>query len=488
MKAALLRRIFYRRLRAEGGTTVLMAATVVLPIIFFLFSVSLDATRYMAENQQSQKVLDEIAAYAYRFLPFESQARNAAQSYLARYSRLAENTTVTVDSDTVSLLYQGLSPLSFPRFFGFEAGIPISAYSKARGTPFDALIVLDSGSSVGPALSSSAAWGDLSAWPPATFFANEFVLSDAGIPIDPRVLTQQCFNPTFSALKLGAARVFEYLAHSRSNAVGIMVAPGSSSAIDVLRPVVSPRQWPLGAGEASLSPYVGLHNRNALCAAAAEREQVADGYRFPNANPQLEDEGGSPNQPVDLALPSIEQASWELNPEMLPYVRARQALWSQARRENSMMDSSEVLQAVRASLIGAHFEGDRGGLSNEAFKSAYVFSADVPQALGARFPDAAVVAALAAQFEAIRSDIVESQRDLFLKIDYVLFRHPGVEEADFESRVQQLAEFFEEQQKIEGQYTENFQISLAYADSPESFTRKVLPTIALSRRTAVLSR
>lgn len=480
---------FAKRLKHERGTTMLLTAAIVVPLLFFLFSLSLDSTRYMVENQKSQKTLDEIALAAYRFLPFEAEAKAAAQSYLSHYPALAAGTQVSVDADAISLMYAGMSPLTFPRFFGFTAGLPISAVSRVRGTPLDSFIVLDVSDYVAPSLFSSAAWGDPIDWPAASFFERDFHLTFDGQAIDPRMATQQCFNPAFSTMKQAAINAFEYLSHFRMNAVGLGVYPGSSGYVDVMRDLVSAHVHEIGPGESHFPAYSGLHNRNALCAAAAELEQIHNAYSFGTPNPRLT-AGISPavSEPEHLTRPDVSQGSWEINPEFIPYVRARHALWSQTRREGAIGNTTEAIRELRVQLVGAAARELRAGLANSVLKSAFIFAGDVPRSAAARFPDSGVKNDLIEQFDALKDDIAASQRSLSLKLYYVLFRFEGNEFDGFLDRVRDLSVFFDEQQKINGRESENLQIRLIFADSPLAFENFGLGPLLLSGRTAVLSR
>ena len=88
-------------MRKQIGATTLFVATTVIPMLIFLLSISLDLTRYYAESEKWQSVLDEGAVYAHRFLPFQADSTAAAQAFLGRYGLATQTVEITVDGDSV---------------------------------------------------------------------------------------------------------------------------------------------------------------------------------------------------------------------------------------------------------------------------------------------------------------------------------------------------------------------------------------------------
>lgn len=473
--------------RSQLGATTLLVAGIILPVLFFLFTLSLDASRYIAENTKIQKSIDEIALYAYRFLPYKREAEAASRSYLRQYGEFGGTTDVRVDSDSVSISFAGSSPLTFPTFFGLAGGIPITAYARARGTPFDTYILLDASSYMGPAIPDGRAWGSAGDWPAASFFANEFPISQGTQVIDARIVTQQCFNSPFLALKRGAIHAYEYLSSFSGNAVGVGVYPGSGNSVDHVREVVSVHARAIGPGEADFNYYMDESNRNELCAAAAEREHGFDAYRFLSGNRNLEEVSGG-GEPVQMVLPDPLQGNWTLNPEFESYLRMRHVLWSQARRQSTVGDFAEALRDARAQVIGSRFDGNRGGLSGAVLKSVVVFAGDIPHVRGARFPESSAQQALANQFAALRQDVADSAGAISFRLLYVLFRHEGNSQTDLEGRLSAWREFLAaEGQKFSGA-ANDFRLDLVYFQSADQLSNSGVANMLLVGRSALLSR
>ncbi len=480
--------ILRARLTRCHGATVLFVAGIILPLFFLLFSVSLDASRYMTETQKVQKLLDDAASASYRYLPFQADAQRAARDYLSRYAGLMTATTISTDGDSIALLYSAPSLLTFPRFFGIEASIPVTAYAKVRGAPFDTLILLDTSSYLGPDLLNGTAWGDPGAWPAASFFSSDYVVVQEGAPLDSRLVTQQCFNPAFSSLKRAAITASEYLSRLSQNSLGIGVFPGAGVSVSSLRQVIPASTRPIGPGEVDFEYYLGTVNRNELCAAAAEHELSSSEYQFPAVNPKLPSihAGGTP--PVNITLPDAAQGTWILNPEYVPFIEARQSLWSEARRENSIADTAAVLREVRSQLLGAPYREERGGLALRPIRTAFVFAGDVPHANAARFPEPAAISAISAQLSALRDEVISAGQNTTFKLVYIVFRHPGNDGPDFDLRVSALADLFARERQIDGQDDPRLEYQLVFASSGETLLSTVLGPVLYTKRTAILSR
>lgn len=470
----------------DRGSIVLLIAGLVLPLLFLLFSVSLDASRYFTETQKSQKLLDEAAIYSYRFLPFRAEAQAAAEAFLGRYSGMLPHTSIVVNGDSVSLLYSRASILSFPRFFGIEAAVPVTAYARVRGSPFDSIIMLDTSTYLGPAIPDGSPWDDALEWPASTFFENDFPLYKGGQALDPRLVTQQCFNSALLHMKRAAITAAEYLGHFDHNATGIGIFPGAGLPVTLLRDVASPFTRKIGPGEVDFEYYSASYNRNELCLAAAEHELISSKYQIPELNTKY----GTPpaGSPMNITLPDPSQNTWVLNPQFYPYLEFRHSIWSLARKDIQIGNISDVLREVRARLLGAPYLEERGGLAPHAVKTAYIFAGDVPREDTHRFPEPGALDATIEQLTHIRNDVESSGGAISLKLIFVLFRHPGNDSSDLVSRVEALISLFAQQQLIGGFRDPGLEYQVVFTNSGEELIQNILGPLLSSRRTAVLSR
>lgn len=463
-------------------------AAFVIPFLFFLFSLSLDLSKYFTETQQAQKAADDAALYAYRFLPYSTKAALAARNYLSSAGSLAESAEISADSYSVSIAINTASDLSFARFFGLQAGIPIAAYARAWGSPLDVYIAVDSSAVIAPAVPDGAAWGDPQQWPAAGFFELHGPSLAGDVRAD--LLTQRCFNPAFSAIKYAAIWTYDYLSASPHNAVGVGFYPGVLSALDVAREVVPGGAVAAGRGEALLGTQQNtLYGRHEWCAAAAEAETFHEQYRFPEFStviPRLWDpENGRPAS-------MIEGPNWSFNADYQPHLQAREVIWSRAASEVSDGSAggpsiSAVLRDISGKLLAAPTVSSRRALAGRPRKSAIIFAGALPREEDGYFPSAQVQAAMMDEFAWIREQVQTWKTNM--RILYVLFPHPGNESGDFVNGVERLQEFFDSQSfDSNGSNPPDFEVSLVFATNPQELKRQVPALLLLERKAAMLAR
>jgi len=462
-------------MRAERGSVMIFVAGFVLPLFWVIYTLTLDLGGYFTEAQRVQKSLDDAAMHGARFLPFPEVARGAAERALAR-GGLTAHTTISASADELSLLYTTSHPFAFPALLGLNAALPLRLTARTRGTPYDVFIALDLSSYLAPAIVNGigAPWGNSGSWPPAQFFATSFSLPWQGHPIDPRLLTQQCFNPAISSLKRAALETFEHLGAFRMNTVGVALYPGTGSEVTILHPV-TPAAGPGGVSFLTNAMlYPGLRNEH--CAAAAEQEVWHEAYRFPEANRRLPPEERS-GTPEAMILPP----SWDFNPAWASQLLLREVIWSSGVR-GERGDLGDLLTTMRAELLGAPARPERGGLVNEVLKSGIVLAGDVPWVGDERFPAPGVLAALEARLGALREDIAATGARL--KLYYVVFAHEG--NTGVAGLVPALRDFFAGQELASPEGS--LEIELLYGADPAFLADRAVSAMILDRRTEVIAR
>ena len=472
-----------KRAQNQAGSVAFFVAAIVIPTIFFVFTLSVDLSRYYHENQRSQAVLDEAAMYAYRFLPYREAASDAALAYLSYHQEIGPHTEVLVTQDTISLALSRITPLTFARLFGIEAGIPITAFSRVRGTPFDTLILMDRGSYLSPDPVYGTIWGEAGDWPAAYFFEHEHPIVLGAQTLDPKLLTQQCFNPAFSALKHSAIKLYENLVSFNLNAVALGFFPGNAAPVDMVRELRPGRYRAGQEGEADFFGHRGVFSGPELCAAAAEREPVQSHYSFPSSNIALEGaEGFFPGGPINM----IQPGSWAFDPDYQSFLRAREVIWSRSTHEAATSYTSQIFETIGSNLIGAPQVAERGGLMNKSVKNAVIYAGDLPRAGLLRFPAGAVQSQLSEAISALKSDLLQFNETL--KIYYVLLAQPEVTNGDLALEASALRDFFKQQELINGVKDERFGIELLFSSSPSGITADLVSALILDKKTTVVAR
>ncbi|MCB0337331.1 MAG: hypothetical protein KDD62_13535, partial [Bdellovibrionales bacterium] len=354
---------------SEQGSFLVFVAAVILPTMFFLFSLVGDLSRYYLENQAVQHALDEAALFGYRFLPDTAAAEVAVRSYLAReLPQYAGTVGVDAAPDVLTLTVQNQVLFSFARFFSADLGIPFSAVSRVKGTPLDAFVIVDTSAYLSPDIRTGAPWGDEVSWGAARYFRElnptpGFELSD-----QQRLLTQQCFNPIFSRLKRGAALTYSRLMDFSLNAVGLASLPGPLDSAHIARPVLRPNKATGVLGnEVQLEHYYPYYFKGDLaCAAAAEQEVEFTHFHFPVESSN-----------AGLPHPRIIPGSWSVDPQYPIAASGAEYIWMQPTNAERSLDFLRALDLVEAELFAAPVEAERKGLVDRAVKTAVLFLGDV---------------------------------------------------------------------------------------------------------------
>ena len=476
---------------SDRGSMSLFIAVIVLPLIFFLFSLSVDLETYYRETQRAQKAADSAALYASRFLPFTAQATQAARSYLSSFGSVVSDAQIQVSSDFLSISINSTIEPNFPQLLGIHLKIPLTAYSKARTTPLDVFLAMDTASYLAPALTAGPAWGD-SSWPSAQFFTT-LAPELNGSLVDSQLATQQCFNPAFSALKQAAITSYDYLAGFRLNEVGLGFFPGSVNELDVVREILPggqrPSNFSTNAGEADFVPYTTLVNSDAYCAAASEQETATDRYRLPSFSVSL---GGEWPHPFDRPASMITPGTWTFDSAYQPSLRAREVIWSRVVKPtytSAVMPQSDlVIQSIVSRLMAPPAAVKRGGLNQSSFKKGIILAGDVPWVNGNRFASASdglTTPQLTSVLSAIRAQIQSAA--INLKLYYLILRSDYSLEG-VGARAQELQSFFDQFALSTGNSSGSFVAKVMLAESPEELSNRLVGEMMLDSKTVMISR
>ena len=489
----------------EAGSMSLYISAIVLPLMFFLLSLSVDIGAYVTETQAIQKIADETSLYASRFLPSAPEAKSAVKTYLNDHkisvlnlgdtdikSRTAD---VLINADSVQIDITSKVPMSFANIFmkiigegDSVAEIQTSASSLARATPLDVLIAMDTSSYLAPSAPTDEPWDEAGEWPAAEYFSDQDIRYDAEL-VDKRLLTQQCFNESFSALKRITIETYETLSSFRRNAVGLSFFPAVGRPVHNSR-LLSPfiPESDIGTlGEASFQIYdreviaVGPYASDEWCAASAEQEIDHLDYKFPDANTTLRNIDRS-LAPASIISPVDDR----YDPLYSPFLEAREVVWSKAAHSNLQGNFVEVLKNIHDQVIGITAIASRGGLVAHAKKVVIIFLGDLPYAFaGQQFPAAIAKTAIQTEIEALREEVFRYKFDLNLFI--VGFNHQGNAD-NFETQGGELRSFLESFTDLsrEGQ-PGSFNINFAYGDDVNRLGNQVLSAVMASQRTSMLS-
>mgnify|MGYP001224256201 CR=1 FL=1 len=485
------------RSKSQKGAMTLFIAFIIFPVLFALFTLSLDLSVYYTASQRAQKVADEAVVYAYRFLPSEQDAQRALELYLSQNSEnidaLRGSTEINISPDFISMAYRGISTLTFANLLGLELALPYHVSARARSTPLDIYLAMDSSAYLVPDVLGSDAWGNAAEWPAADYFRHEqfFYKLDTQVnpplshKLDERVITQQCFNPVFSETKRAAVHIFDYLSSFRLNTIGLGFFPGYLSQLDTVREVSRPGPMQSGLGEANFMQHYGYaYHASIYCAAAAEKEINNPAYRFPQYSSLLNQAMNCPSAGAQSILDPFSPEAPKLNPDYMACLKAREVIWSRAINPQDEQNLPGVINNLNNQLLAVQSAAERGGLLASPVKVGIILSGDLPRSDGLRFPDAALTASLSQSLNHAISEVERLNANYTLYL--VIFRHQGINDPNWENNLIALQAYFDQFNNRPLEQGE-FRLRLFVADSSLRVAEEIISMLLLQKKTAMLA-
>lgn len=471
------------------GSVVFIFAVVLLPLLLGFFAISIDLSKVYFERGHLQAAADAAALNAANSLPFSYKALEVAKQTIEQNGFKEDDFQYDVTQDSVRVSTDNYQVRSFAGFSGLvNQFFDLSVTARARLTPRDIDIFMDNSSYLAPpilkspdslAQSSLYAWGG-DMWP-ASDFSKKFrlkYLRPANDNLNPKVAakqftvsakisTQQCFNPSFSALKEATYRLYNYFAGIPSFSVGLLMGPSgvSNENIAVVHQLRRGGQIDSQTAEGYFNYYRSKFTSDEYCLALADSQTLATnsgfnqalslagstktvkaehgGYGFPALA-----KDGAMHLPINVALASGRPASlttyntstkkWVLDPQNLHFLTVREIIWSRAVQAKFVINSSnglleqqdrivniaEVLDYVRRRLVGSAYRDERMALASKTTYTGIVLLGDLPWYNGKRFQkDNEVQQAISTQLTRIHRSASRNKKKVDLY--FVYFRHQG---------------------------------------------------------------
>jgi hypothetical protein len=243
------------RISSQSGNATLFTAAII-PVALSLTVLAVDVSGYQSLRERAQQEADRIALEAVRALPDQAAARLIVERAAGSLDnlRLAEEESDTdggsISSTSVSVVLEGKREALFDLFLPRQHWFAVREQAEATVVPLDLVLVLADGFTLRPP--AQRAWGDAERWPASNYF--NFVSNPLpqGLPelgmFEPGVywpswwnewetstfrrwVTQSCFNPHYSALKLAAISIIDYVSAVASNRLAVLFTPGEDSRI-----------------------------------------------------------------------------------------------------------------------------------------------------------------------------------------------------------------------------------------------------------------
>lgn len=395
----------------EHGSFLLFFAAAILPFLLVFSSLGLIIVKLNKEQRALQETLDRAAIAAAKKLPFTEAAYDAAHFLLTESGIPASHlaNAIEVSPARVRITYDMQLPTLLKAIAPHTlAAVRLAARTETAINAKDIIIFLDASSYMGPVPTDSTdtTWnntGPGGAWPVAEYFrrlqSSSNPITVDGVRPHPRALTQQCFNPAFSAFKEASIRLYDYFSKNPDNSVGVLIGPGSTQNVTVIRNLIPPEARNTSPGEGRFDFYRSITARDEFCLAAAKNEQHHAGYRVPlRGDPYYWGAPGEVHFP-DAPSSVIAMHEHSLRTEMLQTISVRDILWSTAVRRSyvggsatqKIVNFNTVLRKVSNLLLAAPFRAERAGMNHKTSRMGILMLGDIPWVQGQRLtaPDPA---------------------------------------------------------------------------------------------------
>ena len=331
----------YRYQRRRGSIS-LFAAAILIPFLFFLFSLSLDVSKYYQVQAEAQHALDNAALAGGHHLPFVSSAEHAVWSILP--SQIKSHTSATITSNSIDLSYSDSVDGIFSRYFGVNVSPHVFAHSKTESVPLQAMILLDTSSNVVVSESSSSSIGQI-----------------VGLP---SIDTNRCFNSRYTALKKAAVGIYEYVSANSSNAVGVGFFPGhysinprsgnieGDSDLDLARAPRTPASMKQSGTDLQIRfhAYDSNSAKDVWCAALSESPSASIDQRVPSSTLSRISNSNK------LVVPSEHSAGWDINLSEETDFQTREVIWAKAAHDPVPLDTVSSITKSLSALLSTSSE------------------------------------------------------------------------------------------------------------------------------------
>lgn len=234
----------------EGGNATFLFLTLVLPLLFMLFTISIDITGFYKQKQVAQQIVDDGARIGSRYLPNKIEAEKAAYKYLEAMSSDLTYSVEATDS-LVNVRGEGRARVTFFHFItGLflggtpqdrvehaeekalnEDGLPFVVGAKAGLIPKDILLFLDNSKYLAPDPTRDKEPWDKEHWPVPLLFKENIELRFEDDVLPPALAVQQCYNPVLNEFKRAAIRFYEFTIPITDLHFGTMLGPGKVSTV-----------------------------------------------------------------------------------------------------------------------------------------------------------------------------------------------------------------------------------------------------------------
>lgn len=414
-------------LKQEHGATLLLVAGL-LPLLALLIGLSIELNEFYLDRKYTQTTIDAAVRIAARKLPYSKITEQTARDFLKAHLQPAPGQQISVNADGSSVAINVTRPAFFSLTSLYNtadtpAVITYTSSSRAVLNPRNIVIFVDNSAYMSPALDlkHEQGWGGPRYWPAAQIFRNLNRPELHGQQVSARIMTQQCFNPSFSALKEAAIRFYDFQSAGDMNQVGVFMGPDPvNSRVFQVRPLGAAAPDSTG----NFPYYRTAFAKDEWCLAASESSAAYYGYTLPT----LSDGISSPL----LNRSRIDSDDYSLLPASSSSVTVREIIWSKAATraapgsaqiQPAIINIADVLKRTGGELLGAPMTFSRGVASTDTSATAVLFLGDLPHQNSSRFPASETRDAISR--ELVELNRLATQLNRHLRFYFVITKHFG---------------------------------------------------------------
>ena len=431
-------KVIYTKRQGSVSTAFL---AVIVPLFIGITTIVVSLNEYFYELENEQKFLDSALILGLQGLPDKKLAEEKIATYLKKRSNYFENLNVDFSGGVVTAQILGSKKIPLFSYFSETFLLPVNIQAVARSIPQNISLIIDESSYLAPSEDSDELWDSIN-WSSSQYISNNFEELELNmLAKSPENLTQKCFNPIYSNLKLTALEILNFAQSNALNNLAVAFAPNEGSSIEILNFT--------GSGYEDYRKNLEFTS-NKYCALSAQNENYIYKYRFPKTNSNIEK--------------IIDPISLEYNKYYDSYLLPEEIIWSRsASFSNRVMDINAVFNFLYLSVSKV--------ISPNSNNKIFILAGDLPQTQLYRFPDNKIKSIIRSGIKNL--SILSYTTKAELKINYYIFKNDFSNLID-EDNILELQEYFNELQK---EFQSKTKIAVRLIDSKKDYNKIVMKAL-----------
>ncbi len=361
----------------ERGSVVLFL-TVYFPIIMLGMALVFDFSKIFIEREQAKKIAFETAKIGASSLPYKEDAEQKMLRYLNENGFSEAN--IEIEEDKVKINISSGSSLFFSKYFTKKERAQYRVSSTVGISSSRVALFLDTSSYMGPPLGDSVWGGQVDqytqavAWAEANLFKQDEFNPKNTRYEEKQNLTQQCYNPSFNAMKEALIRYYDFVSASKTTKVSVLSGSSSSSFKPLeLKPMDVSDLFDPEEESAKFDFYRNQNVADDYCLKIASEENNIR-FKIPEISKKIREVSSNLSNRIEFTNKHYLKKSKANN------LTTREVVWTKAvqrqlNSEDKVVRYDEVLESVVKSLLAASIEDPPSAINNYL---GVIFLGDMP--------------------------------------------------------------------------------------------------------------